>query len=285
MEIETTEVGQTATPEVETNQSTSQDESDFAAGFAAEATPQVHEEQTDDGAIAQVESAATVEATPEPEPNPLAMIEERINALQSNLDKRHDAAMGKYGELNRTLQEMKQAAPGKPLQLSGAQLKNLSEDFPEFAELIAKDFSEIVFPAGTSQGVSDEEIQSKIEPKLQTLEQKMEIRTLSVLHRDFRNVLASDDFKAWTATLPETDRETLGSTWDSEFIAGKLDDFKADKKAKDEARAKEEAAKGKQTPSKAKERLEAAVTPRGVASNGPAALTEAELFNAGFKVG
>lgn len=261
------------------------DDSAFAAGFNE---ARGDEPPADELAAAPEpqasEDAPETPAAEEPAPQQTliaGLTEEQVKALLlkagevDTLAERIEKSFGKFGELNRTIQQLQQQRSGG--QLSAASLKRLSEEFPEMAEMLASDLNEALSGTGGAGQPAfdpdqfDQVLSARVADIKIGLEREMEKRLLKREHRDWETVVTSDDFKLWRANvLPAEESERLGNSWDSEFIADKLTEFKA---------WKGKAAASKENKQK---RLEAAVTPRGDAG-GPPTLNDDEAFLAGFK--
>lgn len=263
-----------------------QDDAAFAAGFneARGEEPPVEEPKAEEPKVE--EAPAAVEPEPEPTPNLIAgLTEDQIRAaiLKANevdsLKAQIEKSFGKYGELNRSLQQLQQQKSGG-VQLNAQALKRLSSEFPEMAEMLASDLSEAlagVSGGGQQQAAFDPDaveqmLQGRIADVRAGLEQEMEKRLLKRAHRDWEDVVTSDDFKLWRQNvLPAEESERLGGSWDSDFIAEKLTEFKEWKKQATVSRENKQ------------KRLEAAVTPRGDAGGPSTVQSEEEAFLAAFK--
>lgn len=206
-----------------------------------------------------------------------------IDNLKAETSRRVDQALGKYGELNRTLQQMQQKPQGG-LDLSKVRFEKLAADFPEFAQLIQEDLAAATqaapveaAPAAATPSIDPAELeqrfQAKLEEEMQRLAVKNEIRELTRRHRDWNEVVRSEAFAKWGATLPAQEWESLRASNDADEISNGLDAYK-------EYAAKTQAKVIKQQ--SASKRLEAAITPTGTASS-PATLSEHDLFLQGFK--
>jgi hypothetical protein len=288
----TTEATEPQVTEAQTQETEAQQEAAFAAGFAeargdeppaeapaAESKTEAEETQTE---------AAQTEEPAKPQPVLAGLTEEEIKSLlakagevdgiKAETDQRVRQVFGKLGEINALVQQLQQSrSQSTGVKLAPEGLKRLHAEFPEMAQMLVEDLNEAL--AGTSQAaatVDPTAVDTLVTERLTTLEEKlsaeMEKRWLKRQHKDWEQVVASTDFKLWKDNvLPKAEAEQLATSWDADYIAEKLTDFK-DWKAKAAA-----ATQNKQ------KRLEAAITPQGAGSTGQNSLNEDEAFLAGFK--
>lgn len=255
------------------------DEAAFAAGFA-EARG---DEPPAETVVAAEEPAAedTPPAAEEPQPQNLiaGLTEEQVKDLLikagevDSLRSQVDKLFGKHGEVNRTLQQLQaRAEAGGPVEITEEDMAELAEDYPELAEKQLKVWQRVLAKhpgtASAAPQVDVEALSTGIRDELRT---EFEERLIKHAHRDFVDVVQSQDFNLWmTSQLNEADRNTLVASKDADLIIDRLDQFKSWQ----EAAAKQ--AKQKQ------KRLEGAVTPRGDSSPLPTTQSEEEAFAAGF---
>lgn len=219
------------------------------------------------------------EVVPEPEPEPklfAGLTEDQIREAVSKaaeVDKLREQTQrlfGTIGNFKQSLDQLRnQPRASAQVQISKDKFARLSKEFPEMAELIAQDLSEAL---GSVSGpsVDPQEIRSELEKVKTELKQESEAKLLTVMHKDWRDVVKSQDFAQWTQTLPEEDRNELGNSWDATFIGDKLTEFKA---WKDKTVASQQVKQ---------KRLEAAITPKGGAAMS-STQTEMDAFMSGFK--
>jgi hypothetical protein len=236
---------------------------------AEEAKPEVVEEVTPETVSITVDEWRAMQARVS-----------EIDNLKAETSRKVDQAMGKYGELNRTIQEIKQKPQGG-MTLTKDKLERLRVDYPELAELFAEATPESKQEAPV---VDHEEIKRLAEAtaaeKYSELVVKNEMRELGRRHKDWGDVVKSEDFAKWVQTLPQEEAQALITSTDADEISAGLDRFK-EQRAKAEEAAKAALAKANKQQSASK-RLEAAITPTGTAG-GPPSLTERDLFLQGFK--
>lgn len=196
---------------------------------------------------------------------------------------------GQIGEMNRVLQEVKQglsAGRGPGRKITADLLKRVNEELPGLGDALAQDLSAILGGAEEAQANAEAKGQSfnaedfyakKVLPALQEAEarqnERAELRIVKSIHRDFDTVVKSPEFGAWVKTLPADRQKEVLESKDGFVAADAVTEFKSS------------AEKAKKDQQKKSNRLEAAVTPRGVPNAGAPSTDEdpeAE-FNSGFK--
>lgn len=256
-----------------------QDDSGFDAGFA-EARGDESPTEPEQVAEEHVEEPV-VEAEPVPEQPQESLIagltEEQVKNLLlkagqvDELSGQLRKAFGRMGEFNNEIQQLRQRGGVK---LSADKFKRLGEQYPELAEALAEDLSGALEapssgPAFDINGFSNA-VEQRLSAQQATLNQEIEKRLLTRAHRDWADVVRSNDFQLWAANvLPKEDSTKLAETWDADFISDKLDEFKS---------FREQSTKTQQSKQK---RLEAAVAPKGGAPT-QAIQTEEEAFAKAF---
>ncbi len=275
----TTEVEQAVEQTVEVNEDHSSSDSDFEAGFAAargEEPPVATEEPP-----VEVEPAPEPEPEPqpEPEPDPVALLKEEIANLKNQLQHNNDKVFGKIGEAFRELQTLKQAKPAG-VELTEADLADAFEDYPE----MRRDFLKAMNAANKKRGVTQPEepaapMSQAFDPAeveriaalraneaAEAVRKQMALERLEDQHADWKDVVKDQKWGQWISKQPPEVQEQAANSWDVRFVTKLLSDYKASLTRKETS----------------KKRLESAVTPQGVATDGPPATTEEERFNAGF---
>lgn len=182
---------------------------------------------------------------------------------------------GKMGEINRLVQDLKNNPAGSvaPVKIDKAAFKKLGEEFPEIAEMLAEDLAGISLQ--TTKGEQTDYapiVDAKVAQAREEMQQQMEVRLLSMQHRDWRDVVKSDGFKNWVGKLPQEDQEKLNTTWEADYIGDKIAEFKQLTKQKETTRDNRN------------KRLSRGLMLKG--SNRPPAkglMTEEEGFNAAFQ--
>lgn len=263
------------TDEVEVKES--EEQAAFEAGFAGSAVEEPPA-QTEE----PVQEAAPVEEAEvaEPERNQWGYTDEemktllskasKVDALEQQLADERQKIYGKLGEYNRTIQNMQQQT-GKP-SLSAPQLTHLKSEFPELAELLAKDFGEVMVSTPEPQKETAPAFDpSAFDDRVRSVELNIKKETLSTFHPDWEEVKESDQFATWVGLQPDDVRQQIGSSQNIGFAVRMLNTFKEWRDQTVKASTKKTA------------RLEQAVAPTGVKPSAPPAMDENDAFLAGFK--
>lgn len=197
----------------------------------------------------------------------------QVDELNGQLRK----AFGRMGELQGHIQQLQKSGSGG-VKLSADKLKRLSSEFPEMAQMIAEDLSEAL-GSGGGPAFDPSQVDQLVSERLTAAEEKiqkeMEKRWLTRQHKDWQQVVASDDFNLWVQNvLTEEEAEQFVNSWDAEYVSEKLSEFKRwNQQSIDAKRSKEEKQK----------RLESAVTPSGTRSEPNATMTEDEAMDAAYR--
>lgn len=203
----------------------------------------------------------------------------KVDDLEQQLQGTTGKVFGKFGEVQRALQALQQrdqsqsGDQGRAAQVTADKLKRLNEEYPDIAEMLSQDLSETW--GQTGQSITPEQVDELVSRRLQQsqpdvgslVEQKVEERLLSQRHPDFREVAQSEAFQSWAQQLPQGDQEKLASSWDSNYLAAKLDEFKQRNKPRQDRQG----------------RLRSNVQPKGAARTDPPALSDEQAFERGFK--
>jgi hypothetical protein len=180
---------------------------------------------------------------------------------------------GKLGEINRVIQDLKNnPAATEPVKIDKAAFKKLGEEFPEIAEMLAEDLAGISLQTNRAEQPDiTPVVEAKMAEARAEMQQQLEIRLLTMQHRDWRTVVKTQGFQEWVATLPAEDQEKLNNSWEAEYIGDKLTEYKAS--SQDKQKRREERNK----------RLTRGLMPRGVGKPAKTGLTtEEDGFNAAF---
>ena len=243
--------------------------------------PEPSAQSEDDAMQAGFDAVNGIEE-PEPEPVPEPKLiagytEDEVKkafATIAALEQRESKVFGSLGSMKQALDALKSApqpsAP-QPMNISVDRLKRMSAEFPEIANLLAQDLSEVMNSGASANPQQIEEIvEQRVKTSLDKASQAYEARFLTVQHPDWKTIVKADDFVGWKEGLPPDERAELDTSWDAEFIGEKITQFKE---------WKSKTVQSKQTNQR---RLEAAITPKGTSSTRPAP-TENDAFMAGFK--
>jgi hypothetical protein len=257
------------------------DDAAFAAGFAEArgdeppTQPEPQQEAAESNEPQQEEAQAEPEAEPAEEPLYAGLTESQLKAALAKVGEVDEVKMqvrqafGKLGEMNQKLM----AAQNAGSKLSPGQLKRLSSEFPEMAALLEEDLSSLSVGGG-QPSFDPTPLQQELMATRQELARtkaEQEVKLLSMQHRDWQQVAGSDDFKVWSQTLPQDERQKLNDSWDALYLSDKLSEFKS-------WRDKAQTSKQQKT-----QRLAAAVTPSGVPKAGPNSINDDDAFYAGWK--
>lgn len=194
------------------------------------------------------------------------------DTLKATLEKVSGTAFGKIGGIERTLAQLQSSGVGE---VSVEDFTKLRDEFPDLAEMLVEGLNGALKKAPRGSGepatVDLSEIESKfnatLAERLDAQELAFETRLLASKHRDWKDVTATTEFAAWSATKPVEFQQQLAGR-DSDFIADALTEFKARNKAAND--------------SLRRSRIAAAETPRGSGGN---AVDHEDPFMAGLKSG
>jgi len=276
MTVETTE-GAEVEQQVQTPEQAAQA---FAAGFEDDEDTQTPTPAAESAQPAAKEEPQPAQDTPSA-PKYAQITEDQFNDLMAKVSqidegrRQIDTLSGHLGGMKQVVEGLKQQRKS----LSAGQLKRVAAEFPELAEALQSDLSELG-GASVDPVEIDKRVESVVETRVAAKAIEFETKLLRFYHRDWEAVVASNDFTAWKNQLPEAERTKLNTSNDGEYIADKLTEFKAAKAAKDKADA-EAAAKAKSS-DKRQQRLEAAVPPRGTGGHTPSRSGVPSDFQAGW---
>lgn len=231
------------------------EEEAFEAGFnATDIEVPVQTDNTTDAEPATEEPVHPDEPIAEPvAPKPLTY--EELNAAMAaqkqELQKVHDKVFGKVGELQQKIDALKNKTSG----FSQKQRQRMEDEFPELASLLFEGIEEEPEP---QPQVKQQSQQPSVtyDPRVEEIQKTFERKLLTRDHRDWEQIVQTPEFATWQSTqLTPEDAAELANSWDADFISGKLNDFKqwtaAQQKQQEKAQKKQE-------------RLESAITPKGV---------------------
>ena len=245
---------------------------DFNAGFDGGDADQVASPEPE--AAEAAEEAPKTASITEQDWNELRSKATAIDEIKADSQRKFDNLAGNIGGLKQVIERL-QTRSG--MKLSPGQLKRTAAEFPELEAMLTEDLNEIL--SAPQQGsYSPEEIDQRakalMDVELPKMAVALEKKLLRSYHRDWVDVLRSDDFKAWQLTIPPDENAKLMSSVDGEFIADKITEFKDAVKAK-------AAVKPSPARSARQTRIEAAIPAKGSGGHAPAPSDEDE-FNAGF---
>lgn len=277
------------TPEVETPDVTEQATEQATAEVETTAEAEAAAPVNDDAAFeAGFNEAKGIEPPPAPEPEPepapkqviAGMTEEQVKALlekAAEVDKLREQQAKVFGSLG-SLKQSIDALRNQPkptatqVQITKDKLSRLGQMFPEMAEMLAEDLNGVL-TGGAAAAVDtskfEQEFEQKLQTKLEATQQQFEAKVLTLMHPDWKQIVAADEFGKWKQSLAPEVMAELDSSWDAEFIGSKIAEFK-DWKSKTATSQQQK-----------RSRLEQAITPRGTPN--PPAMTDDDAFIRGFK--
>lgn len=233
----------------------------------------------DDEAMQRGFDAVNGIETPEPEPEPVpepklfaGYTEEQIKEMAAtveSLKQREQKLFGSMGAMKQSIDALRnQPKPAATVAWSADKLKRLSAEYPELANLLSQDLGDMA-TSGNPQQI-EQLVEQRIQTSLDKASQAYEAKLLTLQHRDWKQIVAAEDFVGWKETLPAEEKAELDASWDAALIGEKISQFK------------EWRSKTVQTKQTNQKRLEAAITPKSSSSARPAP-TENDAFMAGFK--
>ncbi|CAN5815203.1 hypothetical protein BH20PSE1_BH20PSE1_01160 [soil metagenome] len=198
-------------------------------------------------------------------------------AQVDDLEKQVAKAHGKIGEFNRTLQEyqareVKAPAASKETADEGPSDSELEADYPDIAKLADIRARRIVEEAMKARPAETGAPAAEIANEIARVQRETEEKFMAFLHKDWREVLANADYKTWLATQDEATQKRAVETPHAEELSEVMTSFKSWKDG------------GTSRQNTSRDRLEAGLTPRGVAGTRPqVGPTDQDEFRAGFQ--
>lgn len=270
-------------------------DAEFNAGFAPEAVPSptATPDPADPGAGTDPAAQAPAAAAPAEPPKYRQVTEDEwttlmgkataIDEIKAGQQSRDDKVFGHIGALKQTIDSLKTAAQtGQPVEILPEDFAELTEQFPELAEVQLKGLTKVLGrlrPGAAS--VPKEEIETQIATRTaEVRSQLIDAQLDAVVDGDWRAEVKSPEFKTWLDAQP-ADVQTLQAS-DSLRDASKL--MRLFKVAKSAPPAKAPPPAPPAPPSGRQRLLSAAANPRGTAAHASAPSDDDE-FNAAFKQG
>lgn len=280
------------------------DDAAFAAGFAEargeeppadEVKPEGQEEQQvegEDPALqanaddkkAEGEQQEKTDPEPEQPAQPVAtapkLTDEELNrilAVVPDLQAQNRKAFGKIGELQQVINELKGKDSGgqASLRVNADQLKRLNKDYPELAQALAEDLSEL--PAGPDGKLDPASFEPIVEQRVSAartqLMEELETKLLTMQHRDWPQIIAAPEFALWKQTQTADEQAKLDSSWDAMYLSDKFTEYKTWLKSR--------STQPDDTTQKRQHRLQQAVVPEGKPPVNTG-LSDDDAFAAGF---
>lgn len=242
-----------------------------AVSPAPEVTPEAPAEPTESEAVDTQELIAGL--TPGELKAALAKAAE-VDRIRAEMESHNRKVFGRFGELQGEMKKLMDSPKGQPVKITRDTFKRLQAEFPDLAELLAEDLSDVLTSPAQSNfdpAQLEEQFKAKTEEfntRIEEVTRKQETKLLTMKHPGWRQTVQSDDFTLWKGTLPEDVRTQLDNSWDAAFISDALTAFDTWK------------GRGAQ---QANKRLESAITPQGVPAPSPPQPSEEDAFVSGFK--
>lgn len=249
------------------------EEAAFESGFnGTDLEPAPEEAQTAEPEPAQEqEPEPAQEQEPEAEEAPTGEakalsvddLKAMMEAQQQEYQRKLDTVFGKIGNLQQKIDSAKSVSNG----LSAKARERLQADFPELAGMLFDDDGEPE-PVANQGGYEPPAALPPLPdlPGIEEVELNFSRKLLSRDHRDWEQVVASQDFSNWQNSVltPEQAAE-MNSSRDPDVVSDGITKFKAWQKAQSD-KAEEDKRK--------KERLAGAVTPKGIPRDSAASYSD-----------
>ena len=191
----------------------------------------------------------------------------QIEKLQKSIDSTNGTYGSRLAEQQKRIEELQQRSQAVAA-MSPKKLSRLKEQFPEIAEILEQDLSEISIQ-GESQPTFDpnlieQAVSTRVESLREEMEQKevaREVKALTRAHRDWQDVASFETlqdgrinwrnpaFGQWVAAQPADVQQTILNSNDADYLSDRLTEFKEAIKPKAVAK---------------KSNLDAAILPKGL---------------------
>jgi hypothetical protein len=241
------------------------------------------------------EQPVSKEAEPQQSPKPFSVSEDQWRNVEqqmarlASLDdfkRQIDSVAGNVGGLKQIVEQLRQKGASK---IEKAQLKKLSDQYPELAEAFAEDLSAIL---SAPAGINPEEIDQRISTALAKEREHRSKEWLEDNYPDWVETVRLPEFQAYQLTLTPDENKALSQSVDGRLVGKHVKAFKELKAKADALKTATPPAPPAQRPPTAPTRpapttasrskvLEAAVPARGT-GGGPSAPDPADAFNAGY---
>ena len=192
-------------------------------------------------------------------------IKQRLS-LVDELKGRESKVFGSLGAMRQKIDALQR---GGARQLSHDDFAELNAEYPDFAPLLVAGLNRaLAGQPAVSQEVQPPEQQQPSAPVRTVDDVALAQEELAISHGDWKDVVQTEGFQKWKTSLSPQRQKVLDNSWNVAVLSRVLDEYKATL-----------------APKKARqERLEAAITPRGVQRSTPAQTIE-DAFLAGFNGG
>lgn len=207
----------------------------------------------------------------------------KVDDLRSTLEKSNGTAFGKIGGIERAMNELRAGMSIAGLDLSGisdAEIAEVKDELPALANALTK--LKAAGPRAVDADALGKVVAARLEEAMPQLEEKVErkfeLRRLTKAHPDWQNVVASEAYSKWMAAQPQDYQDLVMNSWDADVTAPALAKFKEDTAPKKSAAGTSPSPKA----TARRERLEAAVQPRGSTVLAKPEKSAEDQFNEGF---
>ncbi len=204
-----------------------------------------------------------------------------IDEIRADSKRQIDTLSGHVGGLKQIVEQLRQRGATK---LTPESLKRMSEQYPELTAALAEDLSEFLSaPQGKTPDSDDLDKRAKtlVEAEISKATADLNKKILRSYHRDWVDVLRSDEFKAFQLTLTPEENQKLMQSTDGEYIADRITDFKEAKARADALRKPATPAPVNKTAAARQARIESAVPAKGT-GGAQVAPDAADEFNSGY---
>lgn len=164
----------------------------------------------------------------------------RVDVLEQTLTNRFREVGGQFGRLKQMIDGIQASTPqGEPVELTAEDLADLKGEYPELAGLVAKDLNAVLKKIGSRgtggtlqydqeamQAVVNEQVGYVAQNLQQQFDQRMAITVLDLKHPDRMEIQKTPEFAEWLRVKGDEFANNLQSTWDTEFVASGLSEFK-----------------------------------------------------------
>lgn len=167
------------------------------------------------------------EAAEAEQPKPVEELPEWAKREFTRLNGELQKVYGKFGNVERRLQQPPPQAQAKPMAIKPEALKRVKENFgDEFAEAFAQDLNDVMGTAAEPPAQVPQPVQP-VTNELSEASKAEQEETLTLLVPDWKELPNHPKFNEWVATKPPYYQEALGKSYNANAVAAGLNDFKA----------------------------------------------------------